>query len=199
MAEKRKTPDDPELQEPAKRPRVQDEDEDYAELERIAKESAKAPENQICPYLDTINRKVLDFDFEKQCSVNLSNMNVYACLVCGKYFQGRGKSTPAYLHSVESGHHVFINLHTEKIYCLPDGYEVNDPSLEDVKYNLHPRFKPADLARLDQIKTFVHGFDGTDFLPGVVGMNKIKRADWLNVILHVSAISSDCPTCLNLL
>lgn len=41
-----------------------------------------------CPYLDTINRKVLDFDFEKLCSVTLQNLNVYACLVCGKYFQG---------------------------------------------------------------------------------------------------------------
>jgi len=29
----------------------------------------------------------LDFDFEKCCSVSLSPVNVYACLVCGKYFQ----------------------------------------------------------------------------------------------------------------
>jgi len=33
--------------------------------------------------------QVLDFDFEKLCSVSLSNMHVYACLVCGKYFQGQ--------------------------------------------------------------------------------------------------------------
>ena len=39
-------------------------------------------------YLDTINRHMLDFDFEKLCSVSLSPMNVYACLVCGKYYQG---------------------------------------------------------------------------------------------------------------
>lgn len=31
----------------------------------------------------------LDFDFEKCCSVSLSPVNVYACLVCGKYFQVR--------------------------------------------------------------------------------------------------------------
>lgn len=42
-----------------------------------------------CPYLDTINRHVLDFDFEKLCSVSLTRINVYACLVCGKYFQVR--------------------------------------------------------------------------------------------------------------
>ena len=29
----------------------------------------------------------LDFDFEKCCSVTLSPVNVYVCLVCGKYFQ----------------------------------------------------------------------------------------------------------------
>lgn len=72
-----------------------------------------------CPYLDTINRylndqdciyyfnpillfcystlfffffffrSVLDFDFEKLCSISLSHINVYACLICGKYFQGK--------------------------------------------------------------------------------------------------------------
>ena len=41
----------------------------------------------MCPYLDTVNRAVLDFDFEKCCSVSLSTLNVYACLVCGKFFQ----------------------------------------------------------------------------------------------------------------
>ena len=41
-----------------------------------------------CPYLPTVNRMLLDFDFEKVCSVTLTNLNVYACLVCGKYFQG---------------------------------------------------------------------------------------------------------------
>lgn len=45
-----------------------------------------------CPYLDTINRHALDFDFEKLCSVNMSNLNVYACLVTGKYFQGKFSS-----------------------------------------------------------------------------------------------------------
>ena len=54
--------------------------------------------------------QVLDFDFEKFCSVSLSNKNVYACLVCGKYYQGRGKKSHAYTHSLEAGHHVYINL-----------------------------------------------------------------------------------------
>ena len=55
-----------------------------------------------CPYLDTVSRQSIDFDSEKLCSVTLTNMNVYVCLVCGKYFQGRGKMTPAYTHSVQA-------------------------------------------------------------------------------------------------
>lgn len=84
--------------------------------------------------------QVLDFDFEKFCSVSLSNLNVYACLVCGKYYQGRGQKSHAYTHSLEAGHHVYINLRTEKVYCLPDGYEINDPSLEDIRHVLNPRY-----------------------------------------------------------
>lgn len=84
--------------------------------------------------------QVLDFDFEKFCSVSLSNLNVYACLVCGKYYQGRGRKSHAYTHSLEAGHHVYINLRTEKVYCLPDGYEISDPSLDDIRHVLNPRF-----------------------------------------------------------
>jgi hypothetical protein len=53
-----------------------------------------APQRKKCPYLDTVDRQHLDFDMEKVCSVTLSNMNIYACLVCGHFFQGRGQSTP---------------------------------------------------------------------------------------------------------
>ena len=84
--------------------------------------------------------QVLDFDFEKFCSISLTNLNVYACLVCGKYYQGRGHKSHAYTHSLEAGHHVYINLKTEKVYCLPDGYEINDPSLDDIRHVLNPRF-----------------------------------------------------------
>jgi len=93
-----------------------------AENAKHIKTRSEAP--RLCPYLDTINRQFLDFDFEKLCSVSLSRINVYACLVCGKYFQGRGTNTHAYTHSVAESHHVFLNLHTLKFYCLPDNYEI---------------------------------------------------------------------------
>ena len=93
-------------------------------------------------------------DFEKACSITGNNFNVYACLVCGKYFQGRGTHTQAYTHALQvrrarrpqpplrecplsaparrtqEGHHVFKNLHDGRVYCLPDGYEVVDKSLQ---------------------------------------------------------------------
>jgi U4/U6.U5 tri-snRNP-associated protein 2 len=62
-----------------------------------------------------ISRQVLDFDFEKVCSVSLSNINIYGCLVCGKYFQGRGRNSYAYAHSIHDDHHVFINLESNKV------------------------------------------------------------------------------------
>ena len=112
-----------------------DEDEDDAlDAARLAAERREraARSSRECPYLDTVNRSLLDFDFEKCCSVSLVP-RVYACLVCGKYFQGRGPSTHAYVHALEATHHVFMNLDTGRVYCLPDMPEVVDASLDDIR------------------------------------------------------------------
>jgi U4/U6.U5 tri-snRNP-associated protein 2 len=103
-------------------------DEEVVNVASVSKKSKRS-----CPYLDTVDRSVLDFDFEKICSVSFLPVNVYACLVCGKYFQGRGKGSHAYTHSLQVEHHVFINLQNKKAYCLPDDYEIEDSSLDDVK------------------------------------------------------------------
>uniref|UniRef100_A0A8C4Q5Q9 ubiquitinyl hydrolase 1 n=1 Tax=Eptatretus burgeri TaxID=7764 RepID=A0A8C4Q5Q9_EPTBU len=137
-----------------------------------------------CPYLDTINRSVLDFDFEKLCSVSLSHINVYACLVCGKYFQGRGPHSHAYTHSVQVGHHVFLNLHTLRFYCLPDNYQVLDSSLDDVTYVLRPTFMPEQIRTLDKQAKLARAYDGSTYLPGIVGLNNIKANDYANVVFQ---------------
>jgi hypothetical protein len=62
-----------------------------------------------------VSRQTLDFDFERLCSKSLANVNVYACLVCGKYFQGRGRGSYAYRHAVGENHRVWLNLETEKV------------------------------------------------------------------------------------
>jgi len=127
---------------------------------------------------------MLDFDFEKLCSVSLSNLNVYACLVCGKYFQGRGKTSHAQYHSLQANHHVFINLYNMKIYCLPDDYEVIDSSLEDIKYLLNPTFTTEQITKLDKNVNRSRCLDGTDYLPGIVGLNNIKSTDYINAALQ---------------
>lgn len=193
--------------EPAAALKFEDDDDgaeeaEYTPQSHLSGLTRDAAGNILCPYLATINRRALDFDFEKLCSVTLSNSNVYACLVCGKYFAGRGKSSPAYAHSLDPDleHHVFINLHSEEIYCLPDGYRVFDPSLSDIQYNLHPRFTARELAQLDRNTQFVHALDGVDYLPGLMGLNNLgegqgqtsvavkhsitNRTDWINALIQ---------------
>lgn len=140
---------------------------DDEEDEPLSKRSRT--EYPLCPYLDTINRQVLDFDFEKLCSISLSRINVYACLVCGKYFQGRGTNTYAYTHSIAESHHVFLNLHTLKFYCLPDNYEIVDSSLDDIKYLLNPTFTAEQIRQLDSNDKLSRAIDGSSYYrPGAV-------------------------------
>ncbi|KAF8641080.1 hypothetical protein AX17_000724 [Amanita inopinata Kibby_2008] len=134
-----------------------------------------------------IKRTALDFDFEKVCSVCLSNINVYGCLVCGKYFQGRGRKSYAYAHSIHDDHHVFINLETTKVYVLPDGYLVSDPSLEDISFVLSPSFTPNTIAQLSSpthIGKLSYDLSHKSYLPGYIGLNNIKKNDHMNVIIH---------------
>ena len=140
-----------------------------------------------CPYLSDVNRKALDFDMQKVCSVTLSNQNVYCCLVCGKFFGGRARGTPVHTHSVQCGHFVFVNLHSTKIYCLPDDYEVLDSSLDDIKYSLSPSFTSVDMRALEQNESLSRDVSGTAYLPGFVGMNNLNCTDYINAALHTLA------------
>ncbi|KAJ5342561.1 hypothetical protein N7541_011685 [Penicillium brevicompactum] len=153
-----------------------------------------APKRQSAPiegygdlYLDTINRQILDFDFEKLCSVSLSNINVYACLVCGKYFQGRGPKSHAYYHALEVGHHVFINIGTKKVYVLPEGYEAQNKSLDDIKYVVDPYYTKNEVVKLDKEVHNAWDLSGSRYRPGFVGMNNIKANDYVNVVAQLLA------------
>ncbi|KAK2748290.1 hypothetical protein FQN57_000948 [Myotisia sp. PD_48] len=161
-------------------------EEDYVDTRRSVRQHAPM-EGYNDLYLDTIQRAALDFDFEKLCSVSLSNINVYACLVCGKYYQGRGPKSHAYFHSLEEGHHVYINMESKKVYVLPEGYEVKNKSLDDIKFVVDPFFSKDEVAKLD--KEVIDAFDlaGKRYRPGFVGMNNIKSNDYLNVIAQLLA------------
>ncbi|SPO21311.1 related to SAD1 - protein required for assembly of U4 snRNA into the U4/U6 particle [Ustilago trichophora] len=153
----------------------------------------KGPGRKSALYLDTINRNLLDFDFEKLCSISLSNINVYACLVCGRYFQGRGRNSYAYLHSIDDSHHVFMNLATAQTYILPDNYAVpeeNQAGLQDIKYLLNPTFTRATIDNLDGVPAY--DLNGEQYYPGFVGLNNVGKNDYVNAVVqalvHVPAV-----------
>ncbi|KAJ9630504.1 Ubiquitin carboxyl-terminal hydrolase 10 [Taxawa tesnikishii (nom. ined.)] len=170
------------LAEPAG-PADEDDEEDRPAISAPTRQTAPA-EGYNDLYLDTINRKLLDFDFEKLCSVTLSNINVYACLVCGTYYQGRGPKSQAYYHALEIGHHVYINMETKKVYVLPEGYEVKNKSLDDIKYVVDPEFTKEDVAKLDKVRKEAWDLQGKKYNPGFVGLNNIKANDYFNVVAH---------------
>lgn len=136
-----------------------------------------------CPYLSTINRRLLDFDFEKACSVSLSKTNVYACLVCGRFFTGRGPSTHAYTHALQVGHCMFMRLDSGRVFCLPDNYEVHDASLQDIRHVLNPTFSKEEIASMDA-RGWSRDLDGKEYMPGLVGLNNMKANDYANVVLQ---------------
>lgn len=166
--------------------------------ERAAKEDKEPQQNVVRDlYLDTINRSVLDFDFEKLCSISLSNLNVYSCLVCGKYYQGRGKSSHAYFHSIDEEHRVYMNLETAKVYILPDNYEVDSPALTDIKFLLQPTYTPTQIKRLDAPNARPSlDLQGKAYLPGKVGLNNIGGNDYMNVVIQALSHVGPLRDCL---
>lgn len=178
-------------------PEVQDEQSAYSATSR----QQVPTEGYSDLYLDTIDRSVLDFDFEKLCSVTLSNINVYACLVCGKYYQGRGPKSHAYFHALEVGHHVFVNMQTKRVYVLPEGYEVKSKSLDDIKFVVDPQLSKEEVGKLDREAKDAEDLSGKKYRPGekirrpnggelansrigFVGMNNIKENDYFNVVIQ---------------
>lgn len=143
-----------------------------------------------CLYLDTVQRSLLDFDLEPACSVSLeTGPHIYACCVCGAYFRGRGPHTPAYTHSVEASHFVFVHLSKGTFYCLPDDYEIHDPSLADIRAALHPVFTPEQVASIDDTNTALLARDlfGKRYLPGFVGLNNLSKTDGISAVVQALA------------
>lgn len=151
-------------------------------------EEDRSDPSHSCPYLDTIDRSLLDFDFEPSCSVSLeSGPHVYGCLVCGKFFRGRGQHTPAYTHSVDEGHFVYVHLARGTFHCLPDDYEIKDASLADISAALHPTFTTEDISKLDTNTGLARDLFGRRYLPGFVGLNNLHKTDCVNATVQALA------------
>lgn len=168
-------------QEGVKKEEEEEEEYDFQQQLQVQVEDTKPTDM----YLDTIDRSSLDFDFEKLCSVTLSHNHIYSCLVCGKFFQGRGKKTAAYAHSIGlEDHHVFINLDSKEVYVLPDGYQVKDPSLSDIQYLLSPIFTEQTLKEIDnRLSPHYDLVNQQPYYPGFIGLNNIKHNSYINSIL----------------
>jgi U4/U6.U5 tri-snRNP-associated protein 2 len=141
-----------------------------------------------CPYLDTIQRSILDFDFEPSCSVSLeTGPHVYGCLVCGKFFRGKGQYTPAYTHSVDEGHFVYIHLTKGTFHCLPDDYEIKDSSLADVSAALHPTYTEDEIQKIDSNTGLARDLFGRRYLPGFIGLNNLNKTDYISSTIQALA------------
>jgi U4/U6.U5 tri-snRNP-associated protein 2 len=93
-------------------------------------------------------------------------------------------STPAFEHSIESDHHLFINLTTTKVFCLPDNYEVDSHTLKDIKFNLQPHYYREDFEQLFLLKT-KYNIDGKEYIPGIIGMNNLNGTDYANATFQL--------------
>ena len=70
---------------------------------------------------------------------------------------------------------------------LPDGYPVSDPSLEDISFVLAPSFTPAAVSTLSSpahLQKPSYDLSNKPYLPGYIGLNNIKRNDYMNVVIH---------------
>eukprot|EP01135_Chromosphaera_perkinsii_P005279 Nk52_evm5s331 gene=Nk52_evmTU5s331 len=110
-------------------------------------------------------------------------------------------------------HHVFVHLDTERFYCLPEGYEIrvgDEPALRDIQQVLSPKYTKEQIAWIkgkkgrkgdldlkedeeeneDYENPFIRAsrsLDGRLYMPGAVGLNNIKRNDYMNVIVQALA------------
>lgn len=64
---------------------------------------------------------------------------------------------------------------------------VEDPSLEDILYNIKPTFTQQSLAKITEATTPCLSLHGVKYFPGIVGLNNIKKNDWFNAVAHLLA------------
>jgi len=72
------------------------------------------------------------------------------------------------------------------VFCLPDGYQVRDHTLADIRHVLDPSYSRAAIKGLRALK-WARTLDGQDYMPGLVGLNNMRRNDYANVVLQALA------------
>lgn len=73
-----------------------------------------------------------------------------------------------------------------QFYVLPDGYQVSDPSLQDIISVLNPRYNPTQLPALSLLPSKPsYTLNAQPYFPGYIGLNNIRANDYSNVIVHL--------------
>lgn len=83
---------------------------------------------------------------------------------------------------------MFMKLDEGSVWCLPEGYKVEDRSLDDIRAVLDPKFSKEEIASLDSNVKWSRALDGTEYMPGLVGLNNMKANDYANATLQVRAL-----------
>ena len=99
--------------------------------------------------------------------------------------KGKGLNTYAYFHCLQERHYMFIKLEDARVYQLPEGREVMDDSLLEVKFCLRPQYLEWQIDALDKNMAYSRAIDGSDYLPGFIGLNNVKMTDYVNVVVQV--------------
>lgn len=128
-----------------------------------------------CEYLDQIQRHNLDFDLIPQCAICLSKSQVFCCLSCGKYLEGTGSTSHAYLHALEKQHNLYIHTENQEVICLPDLTLVNE-DLTDIKYNLKPVYTDEIISESGQRTQTSRSIDGQSYVVGLIALNSLKSS-----------------------
>lgn len=164
------------------------------DLVPVKRHKIEFPTKEELKILSSINKKKLDFDFEKICSVSLSKLNTYCCLTCGKYLRGRTERTPAFLHSVNDNHELFVSFSNSKFYLLPDDKEIfmnldsiaNDGNslrlLKGIKFSINPTYNKQTIKNFP-LKCFDSN-QGKLYYNGFVGLTKSTS----NNIAHINVV-----------
>ena len=148
-------------------------------------------------YLETINRKALNFDMPLVCSASVAATNIHICLICNKYLQGASARSPAYMHAIATGHHVFINAQTGRFIILPEQLILSDKrekELHDIKLLLNPILDMETIKRLDTTPISSKLLNKESYEPGYIplindiifsdGSREVEIARDLQMVMH---------------
>lgn len=56
-----------------------------------------------------------------------------------------------------------------------------------LQYHLNPTYTPEEAATMATVPRYGKALDGTDFIPGSIGLNNLKETDYFNVVIQVPA------------